>query len=132
MSHFIRKKEMYKKTLVHRSLLCNVTLSCNPNNDQDSAINNNQTPPINNSLSQWECRTHNARLLWKSRGVDAMTTMATELNVIAKNMDLRYQKQIKLFKNQEIKISKSGLLPNYRTKKGSTTTKDFSITSEIP
>lgn len=47
-------------------------------------------------------------------------------------MDLRYQKQIKLFKNQEIKISKSGLLPNYRTKKGSTTTKDFSIKSEIP
>lgn len=57
---------MYKKTLVHRSLLCNVPWSCNLNNDQDRAINNNQTPPINNSLSQWECRTHNARLLWKS------------------------------------------------------------------
>lgn len=47
-------------------------------------------------------------------------------------MGLRYQKKINLGKGLGINISKSGISPSYRTKRGTLSSKGYSIRSGIP
>ncbi|WP_420868325.1 DUF4236 domain-containing protein [Aestuariivivens sediminis] len=47
-------------------------------------------------------------------------------------MGFRYHKRIKLGKNLGVNISKSGLNPTYRNKKGSIGPKGFSVRTGIP
>lgn len=47
-------------------------------------------------------------------------------------MGFRYQKRIKLGKGFGLNISKSGVSPSIRTKKGSISSKGYSIRSGIP
>ncbi|MBV7268032.1 DUF4236 domain-containing protein [Winogradskyella luteola] len=47
-------------------------------------------------------------------------------------MGFRFQKRIKLGKRFGINISKSGITPSYRTKKGSLSSKGYSINTGIP
>lgn len=47
-------------------------------------------------------------------------------------MGFRYQKRIKLGKGLGLNISKSGVKPSYRSKKGSISTKGYSIRTGIP
>ncbi|GGI56972.1 DUF4236 domain-containing protein [Winogradskyella haliclonae] len=47
-------------------------------------------------------------------------------------MGFRFQKRIKLGKRFGINISKSGITPNYRTKRGSLSSKGYSIRTGIP
>lgn len=47
-------------------------------------------------------------------------------------MGFRYQKRIKLGKGLGLNISKSGISPSFRTKKGSISSKGYSIRSGIP
>lgn len=47
-------------------------------------------------------------------------------------MGLRFQKHIKLGKNFGINICKSGIKPSYRTKKGSLSSKGYTIRTGIP
>ncbi|WP_461588883.1 DUF4236 domain-containing protein [Winogradskyella sp.] len=47
-------------------------------------------------------------------------------------MSFRFQKRIKLSKGFGINISKSGITPSYRTKKGSLSSKGYSIRTGIP
>lgn len=47
-------------------------------------------------------------------------------------MSFRFQKRIKLGKGLGINISKSGITPSYRTKKGSVSSKGYSVRTEIP
>ncbi|WP_422104642.1 DUF4236 domain-containing protein [Winogradskyella sp.] len=47
-------------------------------------------------------------------------------------MGFRFQKRIKLGKGLGINISKSGIKPSYRTKKGSLSSKGYSIRTGIP
>ncbi|OEK09511.1 hypothetical protein A8C32_12445 [Flavivirga aquatica] len=46
-------------------------------------------------------------------------------------MGFKFQKRIKLGKNIGINISKSGVTPSYRSKKGSISTKGYSIKTGI-
>lgn len=46
-------------------------------------------------------------------------------------MGFRYQKRIKLGKGLGLNISKSGISPSFRTKKGSISSKGYSIRSGI-
>ena len=46
-------------------------------------------------------------------------------------MGFRFQKRIKLGKNFGVNLSKSGLSPSYRTKRGSLSTKGYSIKTGI-
>lgn len=47
-------------------------------------------------------------------------------------MGFRIQKRIKLGKGLGINVSKSGLRPSYRTKRGSLNAKGFSVRTGIP
>ncbi len=47
-------------------------------------------------------------------------------------MGFRYQKRINLGKGLGINISKSGISPRYRTKRGTLSSKGYSIRSGIP
>lgn len=47
-------------------------------------------------------------------------------------MGFRFQKRIKLGKRLGINISKSGITPSYRTKRGSLSSKGYSIRTGIP
>lgn len=47
-------------------------------------------------------------------------------------MGLRFQKRIKISKRFGINISKSGISPSYRTKRGTISSKGYSIRSGIP
>jgi hypothetical protein len=47
-------------------------------------------------------------------------------------MGFRYQKRIKLGKNFGVNVSKSGLSPSLKTKRGSISSKGFSIRTGIP
>ncbi len=47
-------------------------------------------------------------------------------------MSFRFQKRIKLGKGLGINVSKSGITPSYRTKKGSLSTKGYFIRTGIP
>ncbi|WP_408611518.1 DUF4236 domain-containing protein [Flavivirga abyssicola] len=47
-------------------------------------------------------------------------------------MGFRFQKRIKLGKNLGVNISKSSITPSYRTKKGSISSKGYSIKTGIP
>ena len=47
-------------------------------------------------------------------------------------MGLRFQKRIKIGKGLGINISKSGISPSYRTKRGTISSKGYSIRSGIP
>ncbi len=47
-------------------------------------------------------------------------------------MSFRFQKRIKLGKGLGINISKSGITPSYRTKKGSVSSKGYSVRTGIP
>lgn len=46
-------------------------------------------------------------------------------------MGFRLQKRIKLTKNLGVNISKSGITPSYRTKKGSISAKGYSVRTGI-
>lgn len=47
-------------------------------------------------------------------------------------MGFRYNKRIKIGKGLGVNVSKSGITPRYRSKKGSLSTKGFSIRTGIP
>ena len=47
-------------------------------------------------------------------------------------MSFRFQKRIKLGKGLGINVSKSGITPSYRTKKGSVSSKGYSVRTGIP
>ena len=47
-------------------------------------------------------------------------------------MGVRYQKRIKLSKGLGINVSKSGITPSYRTKRGPVSSRGFSIRTGIP
>jgi hypothetical protein len=47
-------------------------------------------------------------------------------------MGFRFQKRIKIGKNFGINLSKSGISPSYRTKKGSLNSKGYSLKTGIP
>ena len=47
-------------------------------------------------------------------------------------MGFRFQKRIKLGKSFGVNVSKSGITPSYRTKKGSLSSKGYSIKTGIP
>ena len=47
-------------------------------------------------------------------------------------MSFRFQKRIKLGKGLGVNVSKSGITPSYRNKKGSVSTKGYSVRTEIP
>ncbi|WP_299311428.1 DUF4236 domain-containing protein [uncultured Aquimarina sp.] len=47
-------------------------------------------------------------------------------------MGFKYNKRIKLGKELGINISKSGITPSYRTKKGSLSSKGYSIRTGVP
>lgn len=47
-------------------------------------------------------------------------------------MGFRFQKRIKLGKGLGINVSKSGITPSYRTKKGSLSSKGYSLRTGIP
>ncbi|WP_299117100.1 DUF4236 domain-containing protein [uncultured Winogradskyella sp.] len=47
-------------------------------------------------------------------------------------MGFRFQKRIRLGKRFGINISKSGITPNYKTKRGSLSSKGYSIRTGIP
>ena len=47
-------------------------------------------------------------------------------------MAIRYQKRIKLGKGFGLNISKSGISPSYRTKRGSVSSKGYSVRTGIP
>ncbi|WP_353780113.1 DUF4236 domain-containing protein [Winogradskyella sp. 3972H.M.0a.05] len=47
-------------------------------------------------------------------------------------MSFRFQKRIKFGKNFGINISKSGITPSYRSKRGSLSSKGYSIRTGIP
>lgn len=47
-------------------------------------------------------------------------------------MSFRFQKRIKLSKGIGINISKSGITPSYRAKRGSLSSKGYSIKTGIP
>lgn len=46
-------------------------------------------------------------------------------------MSFRFQKRVKLAKGLGINISKSGITPSYRTKKGSVSSKGYSVRTGI-
>ena len=47
-------------------------------------------------------------------------------------MGLRFQKRVKIGKGLGINISKSGISPSYRTKRGTISSKGYSVRSGIP
>lgn len=47
-------------------------------------------------------------------------------------MGFRYQKRVKLGKGFGLNISKSGISPSYRTKRGSVSSKGYSVRTGIP
>lgn len=47
-------------------------------------------------------------------------------------MSFRYQKRIKLGKGFGLNISKTGISPSYRTKRGSLSSKGYSVKTGIP
>jgi len=47
-------------------------------------------------------------------------------------MGFRYQKRIKITKGLGLNVSKSGIRPSYRSKRGSISSKGYSIRSGIP
>ena len=56
------------------------------------------------------------------------------LNVIVNNlsMSFRFQKRVKIGKGLGVNISKSGITPSYRSKKGSVSSKGYSVRTGIP
>lgn len=56
----------------------------------------------------------------------------TDQNVIVNIMGIRFQKRIKLGEGLGLNISKSGVSTSYRNKRGSLSSKGFSIRTGIP